>query len=163
MARKTRVRLPALRRLEQRGVEHELVEFDSAVRSASDVAAALGVDPRRVLKTLVVLGEGGSPALVMLPSARTLDLKTLATRHGVKKLRMATHAEAERLTGLQVGGISALALIDRRWPVYLDEAAAGFASVLVSAGARGFDVRIGTSDLVRLTSANVVPLSGEPA
>lgn len=149
-----------MRRLEQLGIAHEVVAFDPAVRSASDVAQLSGIEAARVLKTLVVdTGAGSPPILAMVPADAELDLKLLAATHGVRKLHMASHVEAERLTGLKVGGISALALLDRHWPVYLEEAAAGFDSVLVSAGARGFDLRIAVDDLVRLTSARVAPLT----
>jgi Cys-tRNA(Pro)/Cys-tRNA(Cys) deacylase len=144
--------------LEQRGIPHEIVAFDPAIRDAGEVARAAGEDLSSVFKTLVVLEEPvrGKPLLVMVPADRELDLKALAAATGMKKARMASHAEAERLTGLKVGGISALALLGRGFRVYIDQAADRTAEVLVSAGQRGFDVRLDPAALVRLTGAIVV-------
>jgi len=103
------------------------------------VAEALGLPASQVYKTLVVVRERGKPLLVMIPGDRELDLKRLAKAIGEKKLRMATHKEAESLTGLQVGGISALALLNRRFEVYIDRAATKLERVLVSAGRRGIE------------------------
>lgn len=148
----------AVRLLEQKRIEHEVFSFDDSVRSALEVARLTGVPPEQVLKTLVIEHDPpkGRPFLVMVPSSMEVDLKLLAASLGVKKLRMASHRDAERYTGLQVGGISALALIGRGFEVLLEETAALFDEVLVSAGQRGVDVRVSVTDLVELTSAAVV-------
>jgi Cys-tRNA(Pro)/Cys-tRNA(Cys) deacylase len=75
---------------------------------------------------------------------------------GEKKLRMATQKEAEAWTGLKVGGISALALCHRGFPVYIDRAAAVLDAIIVSAGQRGMDIRLAVPDLVRVTGAAFV-------
>jgi Cys-tRNA(Pro)/Cys-tRNA(Cys) deacylase len=72
---------------------------------------------------------------------------------GEKKLRMASHQEAELLTGLQVGGISALALLTRPCITYIDPAARGHEQVYVSAGKRGINLKVGVNDLVDVTGA----------
>jgi Cys-tRNA(Pro)/Cys-tRNA(Cys) deacylase len=69
---------------------------------------------------------------------------------------MATHADAEKMTGLQTGGISALALINKGFDVYLDDRADKFEQIAVSAGQRGANVLLGVKDLVRLTRARTV-------
>lgn len=154
-------RLPSLRRLNALGVAHEVVAFDAATTSATGVALEAGVDPAHVFKTLVVVEPtpGSKPLLAVIPSTGVLNLKQLAREVGVRKLSMASHNEAERLTGLKVGGISALALIDRRWSVFLDESAAALDVFLVSAGARGFDVRIAPLDFIAVTGARLCPLT----
>lgn len=148
----------AVRMLEQRKVAHTVFAFDDSIRSAAEVARQTGMPAGQVLKTLVVELDPpkGRPYLVMMPSDREIDLKALARSLGVKSLRMASHADAERHTGLKVGGISALALIGKGFTVLIEESAAGLPEVLVSAGQRGFDVRIATSDLVALTGARPV-------
>jgi Cys-tRNA(Pro)/Cys-tRNA(Cys) deacylase len=82
----------------------------------------------------------------------------LAKATGVKKIKMASHAEAERLTGLQTGGISPLALINKGFEVYLSDQAQAFETIAVSAGQRGANVQLGVKDLVRLTNARMVKL-----
>ncbi len=74
---------------------------------------------------------------------------------------MATHDEAESLTGLKVGGISALALLNRGFEVYLDEPARTLETVLVSAGQRGVNVELPVADLVRLTGAKWIHVTGD--
>ena len=93
----------------------------------------------------------------MMPSTREVNLKVLAAHLGAKKLRMASHRDAERYTGLQVGGISALALLNKGFSVCIDDSAARHESILVSAGQRGMDVRLAVSDLLALTGAASSP------
>ena len=148
----------AVRMLEQRKVPHEVFAFDDRIRSAQEVARVTGMPPEQVLKTLVVEHDPpkGKPLLVMMPSSLEIDLKVLAASTGAKKLRMASHKDAERQTGLQVGGIGALALTGKGFVVYIEETAALFDDVLVSAGQRGYDVRLALADLVSLTNATIV-------
>ena len=156
----TKARPPAARILDQLQIPYELVEFAPAIRSAAEIARREGVDGSVVYKTLVVQEEppGRHPLLVMAPATRELDLRRLARSLGVKKLRMATHDEAERLTGLQVGGISAIALRTKGWPVYVDSAALDIEQVLVSAGRRGADLRMSPHDLLFVTGAQPLEL-----
>ncbi|MCX7838860.1 MAG: Cys-tRNA(Pro) deacylase, partial [Anaerolineae bacterium] len=73
-----------------------------------------------------------------------------------QKLRMATQREAESLTGLQVGGISALALLNRGFEIVLDERALALDKIHISAGARGVDVCLAVKDLIAVTNARIV-------
>lgn len=148
----------AIRQLEQRRVPFDVFAFDDAIRSADEVARVTGMAPAEVYKTLVVEHDPprGKPNLVMMPADSEIDLKALAAAIGAKKLRMATHADAERHTGLRVGGISALALLGKGFPVFIDARAIALPHVLVSAGQRGMDVRIAVPDLLRLTNARPV-------
>ena len=145
----------ALRLLEQRKIAHQVYAFDATIRAADAVALHTGVDPALVYKTLVVEQDPpkGKPYLVMMPSTREIDLKRFAASVGVKKLRMASHKDAESYTGLQVGGISALALLGKGFPVYIDAEALQHEHILVSAGQGGMDVRLAVDDLVALTGA----------
>jgi Cys-tRNA(Pro)/Cys-tRNA(Cys) deacylase len=148
----------AVRLLEQRKIAHEVFVFDHAIRSAEEVARVTGMPPARVLKTLVVEFDSprGKPFLVMVPSNEEIDLKVLASSLGAKKLRMASHRDAERHTGLQVGGISALALLNKGFVVAIEKSAVAHDEVLVSAGRRGIDVRLSIADLVALTGAKAI-------
>ena len=146
------------RLLDSRRVAYELFEFPPERHSAEETAALLGLAPHFVYKTLVVLREakGKKPLLVMTPAGRELDLKTLAGSLGEKKLKMATQAEAEKLTGLQVGGISALALLNRGFEICLERRALELPFVHVSAGQRGANLRLAPADLQALTQAKLV-------
>lgn len=148
----------AVRILEQRRIPHEVFQFDPSIRSAEGVAEHTGVDPELVYKTLVLEQDPpkGKPYLLMMPATAEVDLRSTAAALGVKKVRMASHRDAERYTGLQVGGISALALVAKGFATYIEGAVLGHGEVLVSAGQRGFDVRLAVGDLIALTGAKPI-------
>ena len=146
-------KLNSMRVLETRGVQYEVLSFPDTIHSAIDVAAYHGLPPAQVYKTLVIVLSQGKPALVLVASDREIQLKRLARALGEKRLRMATRKEAEAWTGLKVGGISALALSCRDFPVYIDRAATALDEIIVSAGQRGMDIRLPVPDLVRITGA----------
>ena len=149
----------SMRFLESQRVAYRTHEFSPEIRSAADLATALGVPAAQVFKTLVVLRERGRPLLVMIPGDRSLNLKALAKAVGEKKLSMAAHREAEALTGLEVGGISALALMHKGFQVYADKGMLDFPEVYVSAGTRGTNLGLSPQDLIRVTRARVVEVA----
>ena len=122
-----------------------------------EAAAALGVDPARVLKTLVAAVDGALTVAVVPVLAR-LDLKALADAVGGKRAELADLRDAERATGYVAGGISPFGQ-RRRLPAVVDVSARDLATVLVSAGRRGLDVEIAPADLVRLTGATLAPIT----
>ncbi|SNS03439.1 Cys-tRNA(Pro)/Cys-tRNA(Cys) deacylase [Geodermatophilus pulveris] len=152
---------PAVRALERARVAHVLHSYDpdhAAGQGHGEAAvAALGTDPRQVLKTLVTRVDGALTVAVV-PVAGSLDLKALAAATGGRRAAMAEPADAERATGYVVGGISPLGQ-RRALPTVLDASALGFATVLVSAGRRGVQVELAPADLVRLTRARTAPIA----
>jgi Cys-tRNA(Pro)/Cys-tRNA(Cys) deacylase len=146
----------SMRLLDAHKIPYETVTFSPELHSATQVAETVGLDPDTVYKTLVVQRPRGKPLLVMVAGNVQVDLSTLAASVGEKKLTMASHRDAEAMTGLQVGGISALALLNRGFDVYIDRAAQGLEQILVSAGKRGIDLRLAVPDLVRVTGAQWV-------
>lgn len=154
-------KLNSMRLLEQHKIAYEVVPYPDELRDAELIAEVLGVPPHLVYKTLVVEPDrpGAKPILVMIASDRSLDLKKLAQVAGEKKLRMATHKDAEKHTGLKVGGISALALTHKNWVVYLDEPAMQQEHILMSAGQRGLDLRVPTIALMPLIRARIADVS----
>jgi Cys-tRNA(Pro)/Cys-tRNA(Cys) deacylase len=150
----------AVRMLEAKGIEHRLTVYDpsGAFHSGEEAASLVGAPTDAVYKTLVAVRESppGKALLVMIPVALELDLKALAREVSAKSLRMATQREAEKLTGMQAGGISALGLQRPGFEVLIDNRARGLDRVHVSAGARGMDVELAVADLVALTGARFV-------
>ena len=147
---------PATQLLEREGVPHTVHAYQLEDRTGSygeAVAAALGVDPLRLLKTLLVSVDGRLVCGVV-PVAGALDLKALAGAVGGKRAVMAEPAAAERSTGYVVGGISPLGQ-RTRLPTVVDETAELHDTVVVSAGRRGLSVELAPADLVRLTGAVV--------
>jgi Cys-tRNA(Pro)/Cys-tRNA(Cys) deacylase len=155
-------KLNSMRLLEQHGVPYEVVEFDDSMRDAELIAESLGIPPYMVYKTLVIEPEGGGkPLLVLIAADRRLDLKRLAQAAGAKKVRMAAHKDAEALTGLKVGGISALALTHKNWTVFVDRPASELQHILVSGGQRGVDLRVPVTDLLRVLRARLADIGNE--
>jgi len=149
-------KLNSMRVLEAQGVPYEVFSYPPTRHSALEVAELAEAPPAQVYKTLVVQRERGKPLLVMIAADRELDLKRLAAAVGEKKLHMATQRDAERLTGLQVGGISALALLNRGFDVFIDRTASEPAEIYVSGGQRGVNLRLAVADLIRVTGARIV-------
>ena len=134
--------------------------FFPAIHSAVEVAEVTGLAADTVYKTLVVRRQRGKPLLVMVAGDSQIDLKALAASVGEKRLHMASHQEAEALTGLQVGGISALALLNKGFEICVDLAARDLEQVTVSAGKRGLNLRLAVGDLVEVTHARWVDATG---
>jgi Cys-tRNA(Pro)/Cys-tRNA(Cys) deacylase len=152
-------KLNSMRLLDQQKVDYTVHEFPDTLHSADGVADYLGLPPEMVYKTLVVLPPRGKPLLVMVAGNRELDLKKLAKAIGAKKVQMAAKKEAERLTELQTGGISALALLHKSFTVYIDRPARELERILVSAGQRGINLELPVQDLIRITKARVAEAS----
>jgi Cys-tRNA(Pro)/Cys-tRNA(Cys) deacylase len=148
----------AMRVLDAHGVEYEVVPFPEHLRGAVEVSEFLQVSPDCVYKTLVVRRPGGKPILIMVPGGAQLDLKRVARAVNVKRVAMASHRDAERITGLKVGGISALALRGPRFDVLIHRDALRHDHVYVSAGRRGLNLRLAVADLVAVTAASVADL-----
>src|SRR5688500_19762782 len=113
--------------------------------------------PEQVFKTLLAKVDGRL-VVAVVPVSGSLDLKALAGAVGGKRAEMAPALEAERSTGYVVGGISPLGQ-RKPLPTVVDETAATFATVFVSAGRRGLDVALAPDDLVRVTGAVVAPIA----
>ena len=155
---------PALRALDAARVAYTVREYAHDPRAVSfglEAAAALGLPPGRVFKTLLA-SDGRQLVVGIVPVDRTLDLKALAAALGLKRLTMADPAAAERSTGMVVGGISPIGQ-KRALPTVLDASAVEYDTVLVSGGRRGLDVELAPADLVRLTAATVHPIADRKA
>jgi Cys-tRNA(Pro)/Cys-tRNA(Cys) deacylase len=145
---------PATVLLTAERVAHELHPYDvapDAPNYGALVAAALGVDPARLFKTLIAEVDGGLTVAVV-PVTGELDLKALAGAAGGKRATLADRATAERSSGYVRGGISPLGQ-RRRLPTIIDDSANGLDRIYVSAGRRGLQVSLAPADLIRLTEA----------
>lgn len=121
---------------------------------AVEAAQAMGVSPEQVFKTIVITREKKKPVLAVIPGPRTVDLKKLAVFLTEKKVFLPTEREAESLTGLQAGGISPLALINKGFQVVIDSSAQEYEKIYISGGQRGLDIQLSVTDLAKLTNAS---------
>lgn len=155
----------AMRALESAGIAYEPIYFPESIHDALGVAEHAGLPVEVVYKTLAVEvlepagGQWRKPALIVVAADRNLNMKKTALGLGVKRVGMARPAEAERVTGLKVGGISALALLGRGFRVYLDHTASRLDEIVVSAGKRGINLRLRRDDFMRLTAAQWIDAS----
>ncbi len=128
----------------------------SASSFGLEAADALGLDPDRVYKTLLASVDQRL-VVGIVPVSRQLDLKALAAAVGGKKATMADPADAERVTGYVVGGISPIGQ-KKALPTVLDSSAADHPTVFVSGGRRGMDLELAPADLVAVTRASYAPI-----
>ncbi len=149
--------------LARAGVPHQVLAYDHDPGAPSyglEAAEALGVEPDRVLKTLLARVDGRL-VVAVVPVSGSLDLKALAAAAGGKRAELADPADAERATGYVVGGISPIGQ-RRALPTVVDASASGYPTVLVSAGRRGLEVSLAPADLVALTTATVAAIGRAP-
>jgi Cys-tRNA(Pro)/Cys-tRNA(Cys) deacylase len=154
---------PATSLLTRAGVPFTLHPYEVDPRAVADssygevAAAALGVGPQRLFKTLIASVDGKLTCAVV-PVAGHLDLKALAAAVGGKRAEMAAPAAAQRATGYVVGGISPLGQ-KTRLSMVIDASALDHDTIFVSAGRRGLQVELRPADLVELCSASTAPIA----
>jgi Cys-tRNA(Pro)/Cys-tRNA(Cys) deacylase len=150
---------PATTALEKAGIAFALHEYDydpNAPRIGMQAAEALGIAPDRLLKTLMAKA-GQAIVCVLVPSDKEVSLKRLAAAAGAKEAAMLTPAEAERITGYHVGGISPLGQ-RKRSAAFIERAALSHSTILVNGGRRGLQIEIAPSDLIRTIDAKAADL-----
>src|ERR1700742_915232 len=151
---------PATLALEKAKVAFTLHEYDydpNAERIGMQAAEALGIEPARLLKTLMAKA-GTDVVCVLAPSDREVNLKKLAAAAGAKSAAMLGAAEAERITGYHVGGISPFGQ-KKRVPIAIEEVALRHASVFLNGGQRGLQVELDPHDAVKAAGAIVRALT----
>lgn len=156
MAQATR----ATKALEQAGIRFELRSYDydpDADSIGQAAASALGVEPAQVLKTLMVLIDGKA-ACAIAPSDGEVSMKRVAAALGAKSATMMRPADAERLTGYKVGGISPFGQT-KRVPVVIDETALLWDAIFINGGHRGLQVFLAGEDAASALEAVVADIS----
>jgi Cys-tRNA(Pro)/Cys-tRNA(Cys) deacylase len=147
------------RLLDAKKIHYTAFELPAEKLGAEETARLLNVPIEIVFKTIVATREKpGKPVLAVIPGSRELDLKALAAALGEKKIHLPTQREAEQLTGLQAGGISPLALINKGFQIVLDQSAKNYEAIHVSGGQRGLNLRLPAADLASLTKARFAPI-----
>jgi Cys-tRNA(Pro)/Cys-tRNA(Cys) deacylase len=148
------------RMLDSHKVKYTSYELPAEKLGALETAALLNIDPALVFKTIVVTREKPrKPLLVVVPGDSAVDLKLLAAALNEKKVYLPTEREAEALTGLQAGGISPLALINKGFQVVIDSSAQAYSEIHVSGGQRGLNILLPVTDLAKLTNAHFARVS----
>ena len=146
--------------LDSRKIKYTAYELPIEKLGAIETARLLNIDSAVVFKTIVVTREKPKkPLLLVVPGNSAVDLKLLASALNEKKVHLPTEREAEELTGLQAGGISPLALINKGFQVVIDSSAQNFREIHVSGGQRGLNIKLPVNDLSKLTNARFASIS----
>jgi Cys-tRNA(Pro)/Cys-tRNA(Cys) deacylase len=156
MARKT----PATHVLDAAGVAYTLHAYDydpKAEHIGLQAAESLGVQGESVVKTLMALVDG-KPVCVMVSSDREVNMKKLAAAAGSKSAQMMKPADAERVSGYHVGGISPFGQ-RRAVTVFMDQEAVALGEIFLNGGQRGLQIKIKSVDAVTVLRAAVAPLT----
>jgi Cys-tRNA(Pro)/Cys-tRNA(Cys) deacylase len=151
---------PATSALEKAGIAFKLHEYDydpNAERIGMQAADALGVSPSRLLKTLMAKA-GGAVVCVLIASDREVSLKKLAAAAGAKDAAMLPAAEAKRITGYHVGGISPLGQ-KKRARVFIDAPALAHPTIIFNGGRRGLQIEIAPGEFVKLLGATAAEIA----
>lgn len=146
----------ATQALQKAGVAFTLHTYDydpDADRIGLQAAEAIGADPGSVLKTLMAEVDG-KPVCVVVPSDHEVSMKKLAAAVSGKSAHMMKPADAERLTGYHVGGISPFGQ-KRAVPTVVEESALALPAVYLNGGQRGLQVRLAPADAVVALKAKV--------
>ena len=147
------------RLLDSKKIVYTAYELPAEKLGAEETARILAVPLEIVFKTIVVLREKpGKSILAVVPGTGEVNLKAVAAALGEKKVHLPTQAEAEKLTGLQAGGISPLALINRGFTVLLDSSAQAHEQIHISGGQRGLNIRLPVKALIQLTNARTADI-----
>jgi Cys-tRNA(Pro)/Cys-tRNA(Cys) deacylase len=147
------------RLLDSKKIPYTAFELPPEKLGADETARLLGVDPLLVYKTIVVRRDKGKPILAVIPGPHRVDLKLLAAALSEKKVSLPTEREAEQLTGLQAGGISPLALLNKGFQVLIASDAENRSEVHVSGGQRGLNIQLPVKALAELTHARFAMIS----
>jgi Cys-tRNA(Pro)/Cys-tRNA(Cys) deacylase len=140
-----------IRLLESRNARFKSIELPVEKLSAIETASFLKVPVENVFKSIVIQGEKkGKPILAIVPGSMEVDIKKLAKLVEQKRLHIPSEREVEQLTGLQVGGISPLALMNKGFTMILDLSARQYEDIHISGGQRGLNLLINVEDLITL-------------
>lgn len=135
---------------------HEYAYEAGLAQIGLHAAEAIGAEPARVLKTLMVEVDG-KPACAVIPSDASLSMKRVAAAFGGKSAKMMEPAKAEKLTGFHTGGISPFGQ-KRASPVAFEESALGVDRIIVNGGKRGLMIELAPGDALSAARAEAKPL-----
>jgi len=148
------------RLLQANKIQFETFELPKIKLSAEETAKLLKIPVSIVYKTIILKPDVlGKPIAALIPANRTADLKKIALTIQEKKVRFPTPTEAEKLTGLQIGGITAIALLNKGFRIILDQTSSNLEWFHISGGQRGLNIKLRVSDFISITNAKVADIS----
>jgi Cys-tRNA(Pro)/Cys-tRNA(Cys) deacylase len=145
--------------LDSRKIQYDVFELPPEKMGAVETAEFLAIPVSLVYKSIILVQPNSKPILCVVPGNAYVNLKEVAVFLGQKKVRLTTQTEAETLTGLQTGGISPLALLNRGFIMIMDSSVEGLEQIHISGGERGINLRMRVVDLLNIINARVWNIS----
>jgi len=144
----------AIRILEKEDISYEIREYDidDAILTAEGVAEVLGFKPEQIFKTLILRGDRSGPMIALTPAGTEINFRALAEASGDKRVEMVPLRDVRALTGYERGAVTPLGML-RSYPVFIDETVELWDLVGISGGAKGLEILIAPSDLLRAAKA----------
>ena len=142
--------------IEATGLAHQ-VTVHGPVGSLAEAAAARGLTPDRVLKSLVVRRSDDDYLFVLVPGGRSISWPKLRALLGESRLSMPDAAVALEVTGYPRGTITPFGSL-RFWPVIAD-AAIPAGPVSIGGGAHGTAFTVESGDLFDALHAQVADVT----
>lgn len=149
----------AVKWLRSQQVAFEVIPYDFTQVGADRAAEAIGRPLEMVCKTLIVQADGNAHYVAIVPGDQRFDTRRMAVAVGKRHADLTEQAEAERITGYQVGGISPFAQ-RRKLPVIIEESLLALDRIIINGGRRGVLIEMATTDVVRLLEAKTANLCG---
>lgn len=141
--------------LDSAGIEHTITRH-GPVRSLAEAAAARGVEPDRIIKTMVVRRGADDHLFVLVPGDRQISWPKLRELLGVSRISMPDAETAKQVTGYERGTITPFGSL-RRLPVIADSRISG--QVSIGGGAHGVAATLTAEDLLRVLDAQVADVT----
>ena len=142
--------------MDSAGLAYRLIRH-RPVRSLAEAAAARGVEPLDVVKTLVVRRGEGDFLFVLVPGDRTISWPRLRELLGVSRLSMPDAEAARAATGYERGTITPFGSTTA-WPVVADERLAG-REVTLGAGEHDVAVAVAADAVIAALRATVADVT----
>ncbi len=139
-------------------ISAKFYEFDKHTMTVEAASQQIGVEPSRIIKTLVLVGDEKKPLIAILTGDKKLNMNRLAKEANVKKIRLATPKEVQLYTGYEVGAVPPIAhknLI----PVYIDQKVTTYNTVVAGGGERNRLIEINSADIIKYSKGKVVNIT----
>ena len=148
---------PALQALADAGTPHRVVRTQRA-RSAEESAAFQGIEPRQLVRTIVVRRGADDYLFVLVPAGRRFDWPKLRAHLGISRMSLPDADEARAVTGYERGAITPFGSTSA-WPVIADASIVDLPLVAIGGGAHGVNVHLAPADLIAAVGADVVDVT----
>ena len=122
------------------------------VRTLAEAAAARGIEPARLIKTIVVRLADDDYRFVLVPGDREISWPKLRALLGVNRLSMPDAGTAKDVTGYERGTITPLGSA-HAWPVIADASITG--TISIGGGAHGVGLSVDAARLFEALDADV--------